>query len=77
MNRLDKQKKYFNSQITKPIAFRKEALDKLEKGLKAYETKIYAAFKQDLSKPEMEVYTTEIAVVYRSIRDAKKILDNG
>lgn len=74
MNRLDKQKIYFNSQITKPIAFRKEALDKLEKGLKAYETKIYEAFKQDLSKPEMEVYTTEIAVVYRSIRDAKKNL---
>ncbi|WP_323616636.1 aldehyde dehydrogenase family protein [Erysipelothrix rhusiopathiae] len=74
MNRLDKQKIYFSSQITKPIAFRKEALDKLEKGLKAYETKIYEAFKQDLSKPEMEVYTTEIAVVYRSIRDAKKNL---
>ncbi|AZK43698.1 aldehyde dehydrogenase family protein [Erysipelothrix piscisicarius] len=74
MNLLEKQKRYFNLQNTKPIAFRKDALNTLETALKAYENKIYDAFKIDLAKPEMEVYTTELAVVYRSIRDAQKNL---
>lgn len=69
------QQNFFKSQITKPISFRKDALNRLEKALKVYEAELYSAFEVDLSKPKMEVYTTEVAVVYRAIREAKKNID--
>lgn len=75
MTLFEAQQNFFKSQITKPILFRKDALNRLENALKAYEAELYSAFEVDLSKPKMEVYTTEVAVVYRAIREAKKNIE--
>ncbi len=61
---------FFKTQKTKSLDFRIEQLKKLRAGIEKYESKILAALKMDLGKPEFESYTTEIGFVYYSIEDA-------
>ncbi|HCW52591.1 MAG TPA: aldehyde dehydrogenase [Clostridium sp.] len=64
---LDKQNKYFNTQITKDIDFRINQLKKLKEGMKKYEDKINEALYLDLGKNKNESYMTEVGLVYSTI----------
>ncbi|MDX1463596.1 MAG: aldehyde dehydrogenase [Marinirhabdus sp.] len=71
---LDAQRRFFATQATKPIAFRKKQLDRLEKLLKQYEGELYAAIYADFKKSEFDTYTSEIALLYQDIKEAKRNL---
>ncbi|MGL4908227.1 MAG: aldehyde dehydrogenase [Bacteroidales bacterium] len=61
------QQEFFNAQQTKEIAFRRETLLKLKNCLQQNEAKIYEAIYSDFRKSAFDVYTSELAVVYREI----------
>ena len=71
---LSRQREFFNTGKTKDISFRKEMLNRLLEGIYQYESKIYAALKQDLNKSEGEAYLTEIQMVTTEIKTAVKHL---
>jgi aldehyde dehydrogenase (NAD+) len=64
---VQKQRDYFNTGATKPLAFRKEQLLKLKNGIRKHEKALLAALKADLNKPELEAYATEIEVAVAEI----------
>ncbi|MGL4369305.1 MAG: aldehyde dehydrogenase [Spirochaetota bacterium] len=61
------QKKYFLTDATKDIPFRIRQLKKLKSAVKANETRILDALKDDLGKSATEAYMTEIGIVYAEI----------
>jgi aldehyde dehydrogenase (NAD+) len=68
MNALvQKQKAYFDSGETLPLSFRIRQLKKLKKGIETNEKKILEALYQDLRKPEIEAYNSEILGVVADI----------
>lgn len=69
------QNKYFESGVTKPLAFRKEQLKKLKSTISKYENDIKNALYNDLHKSDFESYATEIGIVYASISHALKYLE--
>lgn len=71
---LEKQKNYFNTQITKDIDFRIKQLKILKQGIKKYETQILDALHKDLGKHKVEAYMTEVGFSYNSISEAIKNL---
>jgi aldehyde dehydrogenase (NAD+) len=71
---LTEHKVFFDTQTTKSVNFRIEQLNKLRTGIEKYESRIFAAIKMDLRKPEFESYTTEIGLVYNSIEDSMRNL---
>lgn len=64
----DKQQAFFASGATRPYAFRKAQLKKLQSLIKSSEPQILEALKQDFRKPEFETYGTEIGPLYSEIR---------
>lgn len=72
---INTQRNYYNSGITKPLAFRKEKLKLLKKVISNYEKDIKKALYEDLRKSDFEAYTTEIGIVYASISHALKYLE--
>lgn len=62
------QREYFESGVTRPLAFRLEALRKLQRALKENEALINDALKSDLNKSPFETYMTEIGMVLDEIR---------
>ena len=64
---LDKQKEYYRTGETLPVAFRKEMLMKLKDALKTHEDEIIEALGEDLGKSDFEAYATEIGIVYGEI----------
>ena len=66
-NVLEKQKKYYQSGMTRSIAFRIKQLETLKLGILKYEQDIIQALKLDLNKPEFEAYATEVGFVLDSI----------
>lgn len=71
---LQEHKRFFNTQVTKPLAFRLKQLNALKSGIKKWEKEITAALYQDLGKPENEAYLSEIGNVYHSISLTQKNL---
>ncbi|WP_294155075.1 aldehyde dehydrogenase [uncultured Clostridium sp.] len=71
---LNKQKKYFESQLTKNLNFRIKMLKKLKGGIKKYEDAILKSLKSDLGKHENEAYMSEVGFVYASINHMIKNL---
>lgn len=71
---LEKQRNYFNTQITKDIDFRIKQLKILKQGIKKYETQILDALHKDLGKHKVEGYMTEVGFSYNSISEAIKNL---
>jgi len=69
---LRKQREYFFSGATKPIAFRADALKKLREAVKRHESDILAALKKDLNKPPFEAYVMEIMTTLDEIAYALK-----
>lgn len=64
------QQEYFNTDITKSVSFRKEALKKLYSAIVANESTILQALKKDLNKSDFEGYMTEIGMVRDECRHA-------
>ena len=64
---IEKQRQFFESETTKSIDFRIDALKKLKKSIQNNEEKIYDALYQDFNKSKFETYTSEISVLYEEI----------
>ncbi|WP_407271825.1 aldehyde dehydrogenase [Radiobacillus sp. PE A8.2] len=64
---IDEQKEFFNTNTTKDVAFRLEALDKLKTGIKQHEDALLAALKEDLNKSAFDAYSTEIGFTLQEI----------
>jgi len=62
-NLVERQRAYFNTNVTKDLNFRLNALKTLQKGIIAHESKIIEALKKDLNKAPMEAIMTEIGIV--------------
>lgn len=63
-----KQQSYFRSEITKDLAFRLEALQKLRTAIKNNEQNLMDALKADLNKSEFDAYSSEIGFVLEELR---------
>lgn len=72
---LKEHRRFFRTNKTKSIEFRKQALRRLYDSIKAYEKQIIHALKMDLGKCEFEAYSTEIGYTLSSIQYAIKKLD--
>ena len=66
------QRETFNSGKTRPVRFRIEQLDRLEKAILARERDILDATKADLGKCDFEAFTTEIVLVLEEIKLMKR-----
>ncbi len=64
INLINKQKEYFNTNITKDYKFKLNNLIKLKELLISHEEEIYDALKSDLNKSKFESYATELSLIY-------------
>ncbi|MBP3530357.1 MAG: aldehyde dehydrogenase [Thermoguttaceae bacterium] len=75
-NLLEKQREFYRSGATIPVAFRVEQLKKLRRAIRQYETEIVAALLSDLGKSAYESYMCEIGLalseISHMIRKTKK-----
>lgn len=69
---VEKQRKFFRTNITKDVSFRQRNLNKLYKAITVYEERILEALKKDLNKSSFEGYMTEIGMVLNEISYFKK-----
>ncbi|HLT51538.1 MAG TPA: aldehyde dehydrogenase [Arenibacter sp.] len=69
---VEAQKKFFNTNATKGIAFRIDQLKKLENLLRENEELLHQAIYEDFKKSSFENYTTEISLLYHDIKEAVK-----
>lgn len=69
------QREYFNSNATKPVAFRIEQLNKFQDLIKANETLLYEAIYKDYGKLTFETFLTELYIVFDELKTA--ILEVG
>ncbi|TAH47590.1 MAG: aldehyde dehydrogenase [Treponema sp.] len=67
-----RQRVYFNSGATRPVAFRRVQLDKLARVIRDNEQAILGALHEDLGKTDFEAFTTEILLVLEEIALMKK-----
>ncbi len=67
---------FFAKGITRSEDFRKESLQKLRKSIRKNEAAITEALYTDLGKPELEAYTTEIAIVYKELNHSLRKLSS-
>jgi aldehyde dehydrogenase (NAD+) len=67
-NLIEKQKTYFQTNITRDVPFRLGALQKLRTSIQLHEKELMDALKSDLNKSDFESYSTEIGVVLEEIR---------
>ena len=65
----NKQKQYFQSGATLPLAYRKQMLRLLSDAMHRYEDELSKALWQDLHKSYEEAYLTELSIVYGEIRN--------
>ena len=65
---------YFESGITKPYAFRKEQLKKLQQAVKKYEQPLHEALFNDLKKSPEECWVTETGFLLSEVRAILKHL---
>ncbi len=71
---IETQKSYFNTGITRDIAFRMEKLKLLREAIIKNESEIMAALQKDLNKSPFETYASEIGMVLEEIKFAIKHL---
>ncbi len=71
---VNRQKAFFQTNLTKDLKFRKMALNKLEFAIQSYEEEIAAALKADLGKSSFESYMTETGLVLSDLKFIKKRL---
>ncbi len=71
---VERQRAYYRAGNTRPYAFRKKMLEKLEKAIRKYEQEIKSALYKDLRKSSQEAYMTEIGLVLSEISYVKRHL---
>ena len=71
---MEKQRNYFATGATKPVAFRLDALRRLEEEIKKRESQINEALKKDLNKSEFETYMTETGLTVSELGYMRKHL---
>lgn len=71
---VDRQRTFFRSGATRPLAFRMKQLERLRRAVQAEEGRIIEALQQDLGKGEFEAYTSEIAILYDELRFTRRHL---
>lgn len=71
---VDRQRAYFNTDVTKDLNFRSDALQKLLQALISNESMLMKALKADLNKSGFEAYMTEIGMVREECRFAVRHL---
>ena len=69
-NILDIQRRYFHSEATRPLSFRREALCRLRNALREWEPRLAAALQADLGKSAGESYMCEIGMCLASLSEA-------
>lgn len=67
-----KQRDFFFSGKTFDIAYRENALDKLEQAILKYEDRLYDALKKDLGKSRAESYMCEVGLTLSELRYVRK-----
>ncbi|HPB17281.1 MAG TPA: aldehyde dehydrogenase family protein, partial [Clostridia bacterium] len=65
---IQSQRVFFNSDVTKDVRFRKDALNRLYEAIVINEENILKALKEDLNKSSFEGYMSEIGIVRDEIR---------
>ncbi len=71
---LESQERFFSSQQTRSIAFRKEGLQRLADGIEARTDEILDALSSDLGKPGVEAFVSEVYFTLSEIRHFLKHL---
>jgi aldehyde dehydrogenase (NAD+) len=74
MDNLMQMRNYFNTGVTKPYAFRKEQLKKLQAAVKKYENQLHAALYTDLKKNPEECWVTETGFLLSEVSNILKHL---
>lgn len=69
-----RQREFFNRNNTRDIDFRRKQLKTLHNALKENEPLLYDAIYKDFKKSEFDTYSTELAILYKDIREARKML---
>ena len=64
---IKQQRAYFNTGVTRSVAFRKKQLKRLIEALLEHQTNLEKALYQDLRKSELEAYSTEIGITIADI----------
>src|SRR6185436_14935794 len=72
--KLQKLRKYYESGVTRPYAFRREQLKKLKKSILQFEKQLLDALHADLKKSAEEAFVTETGFVVSEINDALRQL---
>lgn len=73
---VQQQRNFFNTDTTKSILFRKQALRNLSKWIDQHQHDIYTALKADLNKSSYESYMTEIGIVRSELRNTLEHVTN-
>lgn len=68
------QREYYHTGATRPLAFRAEALFKLEQAIRLHEQEIANALYNDLGKCSAESYMSEVGMVLDEVRYARRNL---
>lgn len=71
-NIIEKQRTFFDSNITKNVKFRIEQLYKIKNLVKQNENLLYKAIYNDFSKSEFDTYASELSLLYHEISIAIK-----
>lgn len=69
-NILEKQRRFFMSGATRPLAFRRDALKRLQQAMREREKQLADALHADLGKSAAESYMCEIGLCLSSVREA-------
>lgn len=72
---LEEHNAFYYSGITRTAKFRIEQLELLKHTIKKHEVEVIEALYKDLRKSEFEAYTTEIGLIYESISNMNKNLE--
>lgn len=67
---VQRARSYFQSDVTRPYAFRIERLRALEASMQAHENDVFEALQQDLGKAKHEAFPAEIGIVYADLKHA-------
>lgn len=68
------QRNFFNTHATKNIHFRRAQLKTLQKALEKNEALLHEAIYKDFKKSEFDNYTTELSLLYKDIKEARKMI---
>lgn len=68
------QRAFFKTHVTKDIHFRRGQLKTLEKALKQNEQLLHDAIYKDFKKSEFDTYSTELSLLYKDIKEARKMI---